>query len=696
MRSRWERALDEAAQGAGPREGRRRRARRRLDDQRGGLPPAAPRPRGARLAAPRLPRGGALPLGLHAALSAPATQATVPDLEFAHAVLVLDTELVDDMPILDLRIRKGVRRNGLKLAVATSRRRRSTRTPPRSRASPRGGRGVRRRARRRAGRRRGRRTGRAAGADADAVRALADLLRGAGEDIVIVYGERLTHGERGAHAARALLNVASRLNPHAARGRRPARGPRRRERARPARGRRAAGHRPGPHRTPTTGSTPPASPPRPAAGELPALYLLHIDPLRDLPDRATWEQALDRASTVIAHSAFLTEGVARVRRRRLPRRAARREGGHAHAPRRPPAAPAPGDRAPGRLARRVAGPRRARRRVGARPQALTAPHGLRPDHRRRAVLRGHHARRHRRQRRALARHRRPRRPGRPATRRRSPWRRPPPPPSPNGTLRARHVPQRVGRARGRGLARAAVPRAQQLVELSPADAERLGIGHGEPRRSSAACRASSRTCAPARPRAPSFLAGRASRPRRAAARSPDRAGGGHEAHDDRASPRSATTSPWWIQILKALVIFAVGLQIVPLVLLAERKLLGRFQHRYGPNRVGPFGALQPIADIGKLLCKEQFRPAHVRSACCSSSRPIISIVTARRDVRDHPVRRRRRHLRHAGRPLRHRRRHRHPLRLRVRRDRLLRPRCSAAGRPARSTRSSARCAPPRS
>src|SRR6185295_3885771 len=52
----------------------------------------------------------------------------------------------------------------------------------------------------------------------------------------------------------------------------------------------------------------------------------------------------------------------------------------------------------------------------------------------------------------------------------------------------------------------------------------------------------------------------------------------------------------------------VGLQLVPVVLLAERKLLGRLQSRYGPNRVGPFGALQPLADILKLLTKEQFRP----------------------------------------------------------------------------------------
>ena len=67
--------------------------------------------------------------------------------------------------------------------------------------------------------------------------------------------------------------------------------------------------------------------------------------------------------------------------------------------------------------------------------------------------------------------------------------------------------------------------------------------------------------------------------------------------------------PWWIQIVKGIVVFALGLQLVPLVLLVERKLLGRFQSRYGPNRVGPFGILQPLADIGKLLGKEQFRPA---------------------------------------------------------------------------------------
>jgi NADH-quinone oxidoreductase subunit H len=85
--------------------------------------------------------------------------------------------------------------------------------------------------------------------------------------------------------------------------------------------------------------------------------------------------------------------------------------------------------------------------------------------------------------------------------------------------------------------------------------------------------------------------------------------------------------PWWIQILKALLIFAVLFQLVPIVLLAERKLLGRFQHRYGPNRVGPFGILQPMADIGKLIFKEQFRP-RTSVGWLFMLAPAISMMTA--------------------------------------------------------------------
>src|ERR671913_492723 len=63
----------------------------------------------------------ALPADLASALADPALQATVPDLEFAHAVLVLECDPVDDAAVWDLRLRKGVRRHGVKLAVAGAR-----------------------------------------------------------------------------------------------------------------------------------------------------------------------------------------------------------------------------------------------------------------------------------------------------------------------------------------------------------------------------------------------------------------------------------------------------------------------------------------------------------------------------------------------------------------------------------------------
>ncbi len=85
--------------------------------------------------------------------------------------------------------------------------------------------------------------------------------------------------------------------------------------------------------------------------------------------------------------------------------------------------------------------------------------------------------------------------------------------------------------------------------------------------------------------------------------------------------------PWWMQILKALAIFAVVFNLVPIALLADRKVLGRFQHRYGPNRVGPFGVLQAIADIGKLVFKEQFRP-RTSTGWLFALAPAISMITA--------------------------------------------------------------------
>ncbi|MGH2954302.1 MAG: NADH-quinone oxidoreductase subunit NuoH [Solirubrobacterales bacterium] len=64
----------------------------------------------------------------------------------------------------------------------------------------------------------------------------------------------------------------------------------------------------------------------------------------------------------------------------------------------------------------------------------------------------------------------------------------------------------------------------------------------------------------------------------------------------------------WILVVKSIVIFLVVFGIVPVLTVVERKLIGRFQHRYGPNRVGPVGLLQPLADIIKLAGKQFFRP----------------------------------------------------------------------------------------
>jgi NADH-quinone oxidoreductase subunit H len=68
--------------------------------------------------------------------------------------------------------------------------------------------------------------------------------------------------------------------------------------------------------------------------------------------------------------------------------------------------------------------------------------------------------------------------------------------------------------------------------------------------------------------------------------------------------------PWWIDVIKALVVINLVMAAFAYSTWLERKLLGRMQQRYGPNRAGPFGLLQPIADLVKLLRKESFFPAN--------------------------------------------------------------------------------------
>lgn len=78
------------------------------------------------------------------------------------------------------------------------------------------------------------------------------------------------------------------------------------------------------------------------------------------------------------------------------------------------------------------------------------------------------------------------------------------------------------------------------------------------------------------------------------------------------------SAPWWVAmawptiwaLMKVVAVLMVVLGAVTYATLWERKLLGWVQIRLGPNRVGPWGLLQPIADALKLMTKEIVRPAN--------------------------------------------------------------------------------------
>ena len=85
--------------------------------------------------------------------------------------------------------------------------------------------------------------------------------------------------------------------------------------------------------------------------------------------------------------------------------------------------------------------------------------------------------------------------------------------------------------------------------------------------------------------------------------------------------------PWWLIGIKAVGVFAFLLLTVLVAILVERKILGRMQMRYGPNRVGPFGLLQSLADGIKLALKEGLVPAGVDRPIYLMA-PAISVITA--------------------------------------------------------------------
>ncbi|GAA1970607.1 NADH-quinone oxidoreductase subunit NuoH [Catenulispora subtropica] len=68
------------------------------------------------------------------------------------------------------------------------------------------------------------------------------------------------------------------------------------------------------------------------------------------------------------------------------------------------------------------------------------------------------------------------------------------------------------------------------------------------------------------------------------------------------------TDPWWLILIKVVAVFAFLVVTVLMAILFERKIVGYMQQRIGPNRTGPWGLLQSLADGVKLMLKEDIIP----------------------------------------------------------------------------------------
>jgi NADH-quinone oxidoreductase subunit H len=83
---------------------------------------------------------------------------------------------------------------------------------------------------------------------------------------------------------------------------------------------------------------------------------------------------------------------------------------------------------------------------------------------------------------------------------------------------------------------------------------------------------------------------------------------------------------FWAMVKIVTILFGV-LTIVSYMILVERKLAGRMQGRFGPNRVGPFGLLQPLADVIKLFLKEEFTPSQANKVVFNIA-PMLAVIPA--------------------------------------------------------------------
>ena len=88
-----------------------------------------------------------------------------------------------------------------------------------------------------------------------------------------------------------------------------------------------------------------------------------------------------------------------------------------------------------------------------------------------------------------------------------------------------------------------------------------------------------------------------------------------------------TLIPIVLMLVRVIVIFAGVMTMVPALIYLERKVVAMFQVRVGPNRTGPFGLLQPIADAVKLMMKEDITPAGADKFVYFLA-PLLAIVPA--------------------------------------------------------------------
>jgi NADH-quinone oxidoreductase subunit G len=223
-------------------------------------------------------------------LERPEVQAKVTDIDDADVILVLGTDPMQSSPILDLRIRKAIRRNGARLAVATER----------PTALDGGAEAIARYAPGQASYFLGALTAAVAGGADNVATPLAESLREAGK-VVVVWGERI-----GASAANELLGLADALGVSGTEGAGLLEIPDTTN----ARGLREAGVLPdaGPGLAAPAINGHGTEEIREALidGSLDGVILVGVDPLRDFGDTARWEEALNATGFVVAFSTFAT------------------------------------------------------------------------------------------------------------------------------------------------------------------------------------------------------------------------------------------------------------------------------------------------------------------------------------------------------------------------------------------------------